>query len=104
MVPRPVQRQSRRYRGAEGTADIPDPRGGGMGPHPGVAVHSPRARVELSGVVLVAAVRRLPQPPRHPAQRAWHRWAQVAQDRRSVLTWWAWPIVRTIGENETWAA
>ena len=51
----------------------------------GVAVQPARARLELPAVVPVAALHRLPQPPRRPARRARHQRPPVAQDRRPLL-------------------
>ena len=45
-----------------------------------------RARLELPAVVPVAALHRLPLPPRCPARRTRHRRAPMAQDRRALLT------------------
>ena len=65
---------------------LPDPRHRRVGHLGGVAVQPARARLELPAVVPVAALRRLPPPPRGPARRARHRRAQMAADRRPVLT------------------
>ena len=64
---------------------LPGARHRGVGGHRRVAVQPARARLELPGVVPVAALRRLPQPGRHPAQRAGHQRPALAQDRRSLL-------------------
>ena len=62
VVSRVVRRESRRARHRARALPLSTPRHRGVGNHCGVAIQSARARVELSGVVLVAPVRRLSQP------------------------------------------
>lgn len=51
----------------------------------GLAVQPPGARVVGAGLVPVAALRRLPVPPRVAARRAGHQRPPMAQDRRALL-------------------
>jgi hypothetical protein len=46
---------------------------------------SPGARLERTGVVHVAALRRLPEPGRYPPQRARNQRTAVAEGRRPIL-------------------
>ena len=66
LVPWAVQRITGRERDGVRPSDLPGPRHSRVGDLGSVAVQPARARLELPAVVPVAALRRLPPPPRGP--------------------------------------